>query len=123
VKSVVFSQWTTMLDKIEPHLKQAHIPFVRLDGKMPRKKREACTSPCIDRTRICSFVVAYSGALGLNLTVASQVFIMDPWWNATLQDQAIDRVYRLGQTKPVNVIQLVMQGSIEEKVISIQLKK
>lgn len=64
-----------------------------------------------------------AGALGLNLTCASQVFLMDPWWQASIEQQAIDRVYRLGQTRPVNVFQLVARDTVEERVLGIQEAK
>ncbi|KAI9591356.1 P-loop containing nucleoside triphosphate hydrolase protein [Syncephalis fuscata] len=144
IKSVVFSQWTSMLDKIEPHLESVGIPFVRFDGTMSRKKRDTIIerfSIPVDESNhkrhrsqsdihdshtdipIVMLISLKCGALGLNLTAASQVFLLDPWWNASIQDQAIDRVYRLGQTRPVNVFQFVIEGSIEEKVMDIQAKK
>ena len=63
------------------------------------------------------------GSLGLDLVCASQAFLFDPWWNGAVEDQAIDRIYRLGQTKDVTIYRLIMEGTIEEKVLELQEKK
>ncbi|RKP06200.1 SNF2 family N-terminal domain-containing protein, partial [Thamnocephalis sphaerospora] len=153
VKSVVFSQWTGMLDLVEPHLHCAGIPFTRLDGKMPRKRRDEAIrrfsmpeasdntaknseDPMITESQRPNkrrraelpvprvmLVSLKCGALGLNLTAASQVFMLDPWWNSSVQDQAIDRVYRIGQTRPVNVFLFAIKDSVEERVLEIQARK
>ncbi len=64
-----------------------------------------------------------STGVGLNLTVASYVFLLDPWWNESVENQAIDRVHRLGQTRPVRIKRFIMQDSIEEKMLDIQRRK
>jgi SNF2 family DNA or RNA helicase len=64
-----------------------------------------------------------AGGLGLNLVSASRVFLLDPWWNPSAEEQAIDRVHRLGQTRPVFVTRFVIEGSIEERILELQEKK
>ena len=123
-KFIVFSEFTSMLDIIEPFLHDAGLRFVRYDGKMRNDDREASlqslrTDP---KTRIllCSL---RCGSLGLNLTAASRVVILEPFWNPFVEEQAIDRVHRLNQTKDVVVYRLTIRGSVEEKIIALQEKK
>ncbi|OZJ06774.1 hypothetical protein BZG36_00421 [Bifiguratus adelaidae] len=123
-KSVVFSQWTGFLDIIGHHLKRHNIAYVRLDGKMVRSKREAALRAFATDPDIKVFLVSLQcGALGLNLTAANQCFILDPWWNPSIEDQAVDRIYRLGQTRPVSIIRFVTANTIEDKVVALQEKK
>ena len=63
------------------------------------------------------------GSLGLNLTCASRVVMVDPWWNPTTEEQAIDRVHRIGQTRPVEVLRLTIQGTVEDRILALQDKK
>ena len=113
-----------MLDCVSAILKLKGISFLRFDGSMPRHKREQVIQSFQNEDEhtvlLCSLKAA---SLGLNLTRASQVFLLDPWWNGSVEDQAIDRVYRLGQTRPVSVVRLVMEGTIEERVMKIQDEK
>lgn len=123
-KTIVFSQFTSMLDMIEPVFKAKKIVFTRYDGSMTTTKREKS----LDRLRddpectvlLCSLKC---GALGLNLTCASQVVLVDPWWNPMVSEQAIDRVHRLGQTRDVDVYELVMAASVEERIMALQERK
>ncbi|GAA5983297.1 hypothetical protein JCM10908_000229 [Rhodotorula pacifica] len=136
VKSLVFSQWTGHLDRIEAALHEEGISTCRFDGSMRQEKREAVvksfTSP--NKTAVAGskedrenpmvmLLSLQAGALGLNLTVASQVFMMDPWWQPAIEAQAIDRVNRIGQTKPVRVFQIVAKHTVEDRVLAIQAKK
>ncbi|GAA5863228.1 hypothetical protein JCM3774_000820 [Rhodotorula dairenensis] len=136
VKSLVFSQWTGHLDRIEAALHEEGISTCRFDGSMRQEKREAVvrsfTAP--NKSAIAGskddkenpmvmLLSLQAGALGLNLTVASQVFMMDPWWQPAIEAQAIDRVNRIGQTKPVRVFQIVAKGTVEDRVLAIQAKK
>lgn len=135
VKSVVFSQWTSMLDLIEPALSRAHIDFCRFDGSMSRKHREvvleAFREPLSmekDMKRelpnpVVMLISLQCGSLGLNLTTASQCFLLDPWWNESVERQARDRVNRLGQMQPVKVFSFVIEDSVEDKVLAIQARK
>ncbi|CAG8588404.1 11258_t:CDS:10, partial [Gigaspora rosea] len=123
-KSVVFSQWTSFLNLVEPALHHANIKFVRLDGKMPRPKREDAMRMFQNDPEIKVFLISLKcGSLGLNLTAADQCFIMDPWWNPSIEDQAVDRIYRLGQTRPVSIFRFVIENTIEDRVIELQEKK
>ncbi|KAF1823814.1 uncharacterized protein K489DRAFT_379811 [Dissoconium aciculare CBS 342.82] len=123
-KTIVFSQFTSMLDLIEPHLRQASITFVRYDGSMrPDDRERALDSLRNDkRTRVllCSLKC---GSLGLNLTAASRVVIVEPFWNPFVEEQAIDRVHRLNQTVDVKVFRLTVRNSVEERIIALQERK
>ncbi|PPJ58273.1 hypothetical protein CBER1_07303 [Cercospora berteroae] len=123
-KTIVFSQFTSMLDLIEPHLKHAGIDFVRYDGSMRPDAREQSLNSLRNnkRTRVllCSLKC---GSLGLNLTAASRVVIVEPFWNPFVEEQAIDRVHRLNQTVDVKVFRLTIRDSVEEKIIELQEKK
>ncbi|KAF8200953.1 SNF2 family N-terminal domain-containing protein [Pholiota molesta] len=191
-KSLVFSQFTTFLDKIAESLDREGIPYVRFDGKMSAKRRQEAMLVFLQTRKTrnknaaildddgegndSDFVmdgeesedyietndtpfsgyeekrkgkgkskaVSYSrnslelgfeenpkvmllslkaGALGLNLTVANNVYLMDPWWQEGIESQAIDRVNRIGQKKPVHVYQLIAENTMESKVLEIQEKK
>ncbi|KAF9451964.1 hypothetical protein P691DRAFT_772701 [Macrolepiota fuliginosa MF-IS2] len=183
-KSLVFSQFTTFLDKIGEALDAAGMAYVRFDGQMSAKRRQEAIAqfsiPVKDRSSLCSssrptrttrsrgkgkgkakkvddddfdyddsgdadFVVQddlseaddfmgeenprimlislKAGALGLNLTVANNVYLMDPWWQEGIESQAIDRVNRIGQKKPVHVYQLIAEDTVESKVLEIQERK
>jgi len=121
VKSIVFSQWTSMLTLVEPALKAEGLIHVRIDGGMTPKARE--TSLRLFRTDPTVKVLLAStraGGVGLTLTSASRVFLLDPWWNPAAEEQAIDRVHRIGQTRPVIVTRFVIKGSIEESILKLQ---
>jgi SNF2 family DNA or RNA helicase len=123
-KTIVFSQFTTMLDLIEPHLKATNMRFVRYDGSMrPDAREQSLNSLRSDpKTRIllCSLKC---GSLGLNLTAASRVVIVEPFWNPFVEEQAIDRVHRLNQTVDVKVYRLTIRNSVEERILELQEKK
>eukprot|EP01089_Gocevia_fonbrunei_P004241 TRINITY_DN14260_c0_g1_i2.p1 TRINITY_DN14260_c0_g1~~TRINITY_DN14260_c0_g1_i2.p1 ORF type:complete len:152 (-),score=30.77 TRINITY_DN14260_c0_g1_i2:93-548(-) len=113
LKSIVFSQWTSMLDLVEKPLALCGLKFVRLDGSMSQAQREASIKSFRTDPEIKVFLVSMkAGGLGLNLTSASHVFLLDPWWNPATEDQAIDRVHRLGQKRPVIVTRFVIKDSI-----------
>ncbi|KAK5136814.1 hypothetical protein LTR08_002110 [Meristemomyces frigidus] len=123
-KTIVFSQFTTMLDLIQPHLHTSGIRFVRYDGSMRNDAREAAlhslrTDPKT-RVLLCSLKC---GSLGLNLTAASRVVIVEPFWNPFVEEQAIDRVHRLNQTVNVKVFRLTVRDTVEERIIALQERK
>ncbi|GAB7357195.1 hypothetical protein MBLNU459_g8181t1 [Dothideomycetes sp. NU459] len=123
-KSVVFSQFTSFLDILEPALESASIPFLRFDGSMQQKQRAAVLVEFASRPRACILLLSLkAGGVGLNLTCAKRVFMMDPWWSWAVEAQAIDRVHRMGQTEPVTVTRFVVESSIEEKMLRIQDRK
>ncbi|KAI1407248.1 SNF2 family N-terminal domain-containing protein [Hypoxylon sp. FL1857] len=123
-KFIVFSQFTSMLDLVEPFFRKEGIRYTRYDGSMKNDAREeALNSLRHDaRTRVllCSL---RCGALGLNLTAASRVVILEPFWNPFVEEQAIDRVHRLTQTVDVVVYKLTIENSVEERILELQEKK
>jgi len=124
IKSVVFSQFTSFLDLIEPALARDHIPFFRFDGTMAQKQRAAVLTEFAAVKKGCVLLLSLrAGGVGLNLTCAQRVFMMDPWWSFAVEAQAIDRVHRMGQENEVKVVRFVVEGSIEEKMLRIQDRK
>jgi SNF2 family DNA or RNA helicase len=123
-KVIVFSQFTTMLDLIEPFLKKSGYKFTRYDGSMRNDFREASLERLRNdkRTRVllCSLKC---GSLGLNLTAASRVVILEPFWNPFVEEQAIDRVHRINQTRDVVVYRLTIHGTVEERILDLQEAK
>ena len=123
-KVIVFSQFTSMLDLITPHLVSSGLHHVRYDGSMRNDAREASlaslkTDPKT-RVLLCSLKC---GSLGLNLTAASRVVIVEPFWNPFVEEQAIDRVHRLNQTVDVKVYKLTVMATVEERILALQEKK
>ena len=124
LKSVVFSGWTSHLDLIEKALGQVGITFTRLDGKMSRTARnEAMEKFRTDPDVQVILVSIMAGGLGLNLTAANTVYVMEPQFNPAAEAQAVDRVHRLGQTREVRTVRYIMQNSFEEKMLVLQEKK
>ncbi|ORY31199.1 hypothetical protein BCR33DRAFT_685256, partial [Rhizoclosmatium globosum] len=123
-KSIVFSQWTTVLDLLQEPLRAAGFKFTRLDGKMTRQDRNTAmntfkTDP--DCTVILLSLKA--GGVGLNLTAANRVYIMEPYWNPAVESQAIDRCHRMGQTRVVNTVRFIAKDTIEENIRRLQKAK
>ncbi|KAE8553037.1 hypothetical protein EYB25_004416 [Talaromyces marneffei] len=123
-KTVVFSQWTSFLDIIEPHLTANDVRFTRIDGKLNSNKRDQAIAEFSNDPK-CKVLLASLNvcSVGLNLVAANQVILCDSWWAPAIEDQAIDRVYRLGQTRETMVWRLVMEGSVEDNVLKIQAAK
>lgn len=124
IKSVVFSGWTSHLDLIQMALEDNGISYTRLDGKMSRTAR--ATALEVFRTNPLITVILVSinaGGLGLNLTTANKVYVMEPQYNPAAEAQAIDRVHRLGQKREVETVRYVMNHSFEEKMLELQEKK
>ncbi|CAZ85852.1 unnamed protein product [Tuber melanosporum] len=124
-KSCVFSQFTTFLDIIEKELQRRRIKFLRFDGSMSQQKRaEVVSTFKMDQGPNILLLSLRAGGVGLNLTTASQVFMMDPWWSFAVEAQAIDRVHRMGQTSEVMVYRFVVEGTVEERIVhTIQARK
>ncbi|TVU16152.1 hypothetical protein EJB05_39703 [Eragrostis curvula] len=113
-----------MLDLLEPLLNNSHMQFRRLDGKMTRQARDKAVKDFSMNPKVTVLLVSLmAGNVGLNLTAASHVIIVDPWWNPFVEDQAIGRAHRIGQTRPVTVYRSAVQGTIEERVLYLQEKK
>lgn len=124
IKSVVFSGWTSHLDLIQIALEDHGIRFVRLDGKMSRTQRATSLQVFRDDPEVPVILVSITaGGLGLNLTTASRVFVMEPQFNPAAEAQAADRVHRLGQKREVTITRFIMDGSFEEKMLALQDKK
>ncbi|KAI2686174.1 hypothetical protein DTO012A7_1832 [Penicillium roqueforti] len=125
IKSVVFSGWTSHLDLIEIALQNNGLDgFTRLDGTMTLAARTKALEEFANNDNIKVLLTTIgAGGVALNLTSASRIFIMEPQYNPAAVAQAIDRVHRLGQTRPVQTFQFVMRGSIEEKIMELAKKK
>lgn len=124
IKSVVFSQFTSFLDLIAPALARASIPTLRFDGAMTQKARAATIVEFTKHNQgIVLLLSLRAGGVGLNLTAASNVFMMDPWWSFAVEAQAIDRVHRMGQEEAVKVVRFIVEGSIEGRMLKIQDRK
>jgi superfamily II DNA or RNA helicase len=121
-KALVFSQWTSMLDRIEPHLAREGIAFTRLDGSTSDRAGVVARFQAEDGPPVM-LVSLKAGGTGLNLTAADHVFLVDPWWNPAVEDQAADRAHRIGQDKPIFVYRLVAADTVEEGILALQQKK
>ena len=122
-RALVFSQFTSMLRLIEKRLKQESIPCLYLDGETPAAQRvELCRRFNEGETNV--FLISLkAGGTGLNLTGADLVIHYDPWWNPTAEEQATGRAHRIGQTRKVEVLRLVVHHSIEEQVLRMSARK
>ena len=118
---LLFSQFTTMLSKIEEHLKKEKIQFVKITGATRNRKTPV---EKFQEGKIPVFLISLkAGGTGLNLTAADTVIHYDPWWNPAAENQATDRAHRIGQQNPVFVHKLIAEGSIEERILELQEKK
>ncbi|KAK9468372.1 SNF2 family N-terminal domain-containing protein [Lipomyces arxii] len=123
-KSVVFSQFTTFLDCIQDALQRDRFSYFRIDGATPQKER----ARVLDRFQqdpgeMILLLSLKTGGVGLNLVSATKVFMMDPWWSYAVEEQAIDRIHRMGQTQSVSVYRFIVKGSVEERMLKIQDRK
>ncbi|KAF9978993.1 DNA helicase rad5 [Actinomortierella ambigua] len=124
-KSVVFSQFTGMLDLAGAILNRDGFEYLRLDGSLSQASREKCLEQFRDTNHPATVMLISlrAGGVGLNLTAANRVFMLDPWWNYAIESQAIDRVHRIGQMKPVVVRRFIVRNTVEEKILVIQNRK
>ncbi|KAL8105314.1 ATP-dependent helicase rhp16-like [Apium graveolens] len=123
-KGIVFSQFTSFLDLIHYSLQKSGVQCVQLDGSMTMKARDAAITRFTEDPDCRLFLMSLkAGGVALNLTVASHVFLMDPWWNPAVEQQAQDRIHRIGQFKPIRVVRFVIEGTIEERILTLQEKK
>ena len=117
-KAVVFSQFVTFIDIAQKSVEAAGFRCVRLTGGVSAAGREKCIrefqNPDADSPDVI-FVSLKAGGVGINLTAASFVYMLDPWWNPATEDQAMDRVPELGQDRPVKVVRFVCKDSIDEE--------
>ncbi|KAG9317078.1 P-loop containing nucleoside triphosphate hydrolase protein [Chiua virens] len=123
-KSIVFSQFVNFLDLIAFRLQKAGFQICRLEGTMTPQARDATIQHFMTNVHVTVFLVSLkAGGVALNLTEASRVYLMDSWWNPAVEYQAMDRIHRLGQHRPVQAIKLVIEDSIESRIIQLQEKK
>ena len=124
-KVLVFSQFKGMLHLLASACQKAGIDYYHFDGDTaPAKRMEMVTAFQEPGNGVNVFLISLkAGNTGLTLTAADYVFLVDPWWNTAVQQQAIDRAYRIGQTKKVFAYQMICKDSIEEKIIELQLRK
>lgn len=122
--ALVFSQFTSFLDLVEQEFHTHHIPYVRLDGSTPTATRKKLVQEFQDGEQPLVFLLSLkAGGQGLNLTKASYVFHLDPWWNPAVENQASDRAHRIGQTQKVSIMRLLMRHTIEEKMMELKKQK
>lgn len=122
-QAIIFSQFTTYLDIIQTHFKEKHWKYSRIDGSQSIKKRQTQVEDFQSGKNPLFLISLKAGGVGLNLTSASYVFIMDPWWNPAVESQAIDRAHRIGQRNTLTVYRPIIKGSVEEKVLKLQEEK
>ena len=122
-KVLLFSQFTGMLDLVEPALDRRGIDYLRLTGDTPGRARAGIVRRFQDGAAPLFLISLKAGGVGLNLTAADTVIHYDPWWNPAVENQATDRAHRIGQDKPVFVYKLICQGTVEEKILALQARK
>ncbi|TFK41996.1 DNA repair protein RAD5 [Crucibulum laeve] len=124
-RAVVFSQFTSFLDLIQVVLQRERFDQYRFDGTMDIKKKSAAINEFKSASRKPKVLIVSlkAGGVGLNLTIANHVFMMDCWWNAATENQAIDRVHRIGQEKTVYVKHFIVANTIEARILQIQKRK
>ena len=121
-KALVFSQFTSLLSIVRRRLDKDGIHYAYLDGQT-RDRQERVESFQCDPDCGLFLISLKAGGLGLNLTAAEYVFLLDPWWNPAVESQAIDRAHRIGQTRPVFAYRLIARDTVEEKVLELQKTK
>ncbi|HLS71753.1 MAG TPA: DEAD/DEAH box helicase, partial [Chitinophagaceae bacterium] len=123
-KSLVFSQFLGMLDLIRDELEKLGIPYVYFDGGTSSAEREKAIQEFQNNEECRVFLISLkAGGVGLNLTAADYVYIVDPWWNPAVEQQAIDRTHRIGQTKNIFAYRMICKDTIEEKILLLQDRK
>jgi superfamily II DNA or RNA helicase len=121
-KALVFSQFTSLLGLLRPLLDSDRVSYEYLDGKT--RDREARVARFQGDPSCSLFLISLkAGGVGLNLTAAEYVFLLDPWWNPAVEMQAIDRTHRIGQDKPVFAYRLVARDTVEERILELQAQK
>ncbi len=121
-KALVFSQFTTFLDIVRQRLEAEDLTYEYLDGRTRRREEKVSRFQEDDDCRV--FLISLkAGGVGLNLTAADYVFLLDPWWNPAVEAQAIDRTHRIGQTRAVFAYRLIAKDTVEEKVLELQERK
>ena len=123
-KALIFSQFLGMLALIKAELEKKGIPYVYFDGGTSSKERERAIQEFQHNDECRVFLISLkAGGIGLNLTAADYVYIVDPWWNPAVEQQAIDRTHRIGQTKNIFAYRMICKDTIEEKMLQLQERK
>ncbi|KAJ0976783.1 hypothetical protein J5N97_012257 [Dioscorea zingiberensis] len=123
-KSIVFSQWTGFLDLLQIPLSRSNFKFVRLDGTSNQQQREKVISQFTEDKNILVLLMSLkAGGVGINLTAATNAFLLDPWWNPAVEEQAVMRIHRIGQTKSVSIRRFIVKGTVEERMEAVQAQK
>ncbi|KAK4691674.1 hypothetical protein P7C71_g5375, partial [Lecanoromycetidae sp. Uapishka_2] len=123
-KTIIFSQFTSLLDLLEVPINREGYRYRRYDGSMTSKVRNEAVLEFTDKEDCTILLVSLkAGNAGLNLTAASQVIILDPFWNPYVEEQAIDRAHRIGQQKPVQVHRILVPNTVEDRILALQEKK
>ncbi len=123
-KALIFSQFLGMLALIREKLKELNVPFEYFDGSTSAPDREKAIQSFQNDDKIRVFLISLkAGGVGLNLTAADYVYVVDPWWNPAVEQQAIDRTHRIGQTKNIFAYRMICKDTIEDKIIQLQEKK
>ncbi|XP_073906772.1 transcription termination factor 2 isoform X1 [Castor canadensis] len=123
-KSVIVSQWTSMLKVVAMHLKKHGLSYATIDGSVnPKQRMDLVEAFNHSRGPQVMLISLLAGGVGLNLTGGNHLFLLDMHWNPSLEDQACDRIYRVGQQKNVVIHRFVCEGTVEEKILQLQEKK
>ncbi len=121
-RSLVFSQWTSYLDRIEQALERRKIRFLRIDGSTSDRAKIIDSFQSENGPPVLLLSLK-AGGVGLTLTAADHVYLLDPWWNPATEDQAADRAHRIGQTRTVLIRRIIARDSVEEKILELQAAK
>ncbi|KAH7032710.1 SNF2 family N-terminal domain-containing protein [Microdochium trichocladiopsis] len=122
-KSIIFSCWTSTLNLVGRHLEKEGVKYLRIDGETPTKKRQDLLDQFDSQTVRVLIMTTGTGAFGLNIMSAQRVFIVESQWNPSVENQAISRAIRIGQTENVLVTRYIMKGTVEEEMMSQQKRK
>ena len=120
---IVFSQFTSFLMRIKPEVERRGWDYLYLDGQTPMGKRQKMVEQFQNGEKRLFLSSLKAGGLGINLTTANYVILLDPWWNPAIENQATDRAHRIGQKRCVSVIRLISEHTIEEKILRLHEKK
>ncbi|WOL01625.1 hypothetical protein Cni_G10342 [Canna indica] len=123
-KSIIFSQWTGFLDLLQIPLSRSNFSFVRLDGTLNQQQREKVINEFAENKSILILLMSLkAGGVGINLTAATNAFLMDPWWNPAVEEQAVMRIHRIGQTRSVSIKRFIVKGTVEERMETVKARK
>lgn len=124
IKSLVFSQFVNFLELLRWRLERAGFRCVTIYGSTTLSKRKSAIETFNNDSTVTVFLISLkAGGLALNLTEASRVYMMDLWWNPAVEDQAMDRIHRIGQHRPIRIHKIIIEDSIESRILKLQEKK